>query len=54
MEINRLISTPEARRQLDGVGVEARPMTPDAVRQMIRADASRWAELVRQAGLTPQ
>ncbi len=53
-EINRLVSTPEAHRQLDLVGVEARPMTPDAVRGMIRADASRWAELVRQAGLTPQ
>ncbi|HYF08228.1 MAG TPA: tripartite tricarboxylate transporter substrate binding protein [Acetobacteraceae bacterium] len=52
-EINRVIASPEGRAQLERVGVEARPMTPDALRSMIRADATRWAELVRAAGLAP-
>lgn len=53
-EIHRLVATVEGRAQLDRVGVEARPMTPDALRQMIRDDAVRWADLVRQAGLSPR
>jgi tripartite-type tricarboxylate transporter receptor subunit TctC len=53
-EINRLVATPEILRQLDSVGVEARPMTAGDLRSMIRADAMRWAELVRQAGLAPR
>jgi len=53
-EINRLVSMPETRRQLDTLGVEARPMTAADLRSMIRADALRWTELVRQAGLAPR
>jgi tripartite-type tricarboxylate transporter receptor subunit TctC len=52
-EVNRMVESAEGRRQLDSVGVEPRPMTPAALRDMIRADAARWAELVRAAGLAP-
>ncbi len=52
-EVNRMVGSAEGRAQLDKVGVEARPMAPAALAAMIRAEAVRWAELVRAAGLAP-
>jgi len=49
-ELNKALATPEFREQLAQVGVEANPMTPDALNTLIRRDAERWAELVRRSG----
>ena len=49
-EINRELATPEFREQLSKVGLEARPMGVAELNDMIRRDASRWAELVKVSG----
>jgi tripartite-type tricarboxylate transporter receptor subunit TctC len=49
-ELNKALATPEFREQLAGVGVEANPMQVDALNELIRRDAVRWAELVQRSG----
>ncbi|MFZ4759929.1 MAG: hypothetical protein ACOYLX_17325 [Burkholderiaceae bacterium] len=49
-ELNKALATPEFREQLVQVGVEANPMTLDALDTLIRRDAERWAALVRRSG----
>ena len=49
-ELNKALATPEFREQLAAVGVEANPMQLDALNDLIRRDAVRWAELVQRSG----
>ncbi len=49
-ELNKALAAPEFRDQLAQVGVEANPMTLEAVQDLIRRDAVRWAELVQRSG----
>jgi tripartite-type tricarboxylate transporter receptor subunit TctC len=49
-ELNKALATPEFRQQLAAVGVEANPMSVDALNEMIKRDAVRWAELVQRSG----
>jgi tripartite-type tricarboxylate transporter receptor subunit TctC len=49
-ELNKALGTTEFREQLAGVGVEANPMSVDALNDLIRRDAARWAELVQRSG----
>jgi tripartite-type tricarboxylate transporter receptor subunit TctC len=49
-ELNKALATPEFREQLAQVGVEANPMTLEALAELVRRDAARWAELVKRSG----
>ncbi|TXL76333.1 tripartite tricarboxylate transporter substrate binding protein [Vineibacter terrae] len=49
-EINAMLGEPELRNRLADMGVDANPMSVDAFNALIRKDASRWAEAVRQSG----
>jgi tripartite-type tricarboxylate transporter receptor subunit TctC len=49
-ELNKALATPEFREQLGQVGVEANPMTLEALADLVRRDAARWAELVKRSG----
>jgi tripartite-type tricarboxylate transporter receptor subunit TctC len=49
-ELNKALATPEFREQLAQVGVEANPMTLEALAELVRRDAVRWAELVKRSG----
>lgn len=49
-EINRALSTPEFRAQLEQMGVEATPMSVAEFNELIRRDGVRWAELVKASG----
>ena len=49
-EINAAIESGGLREQLLQVGVDATPMSPRQLNQLIDRDAARWAGLVRSSG----
>ncbi|HEX7273381.1 MAG TPA: tripartite tricarboxylate transporter substrate-binding protein [Casimicrobiaceae bacterium] len=51
-EVNRQLADPEVRQQLAQFGFEAAPGTPEQLNEVIRADAKKYAELVRRTGAT--
>ena len=50
-EINRQLDTADMKAALRKVGVEANPMSPQALNDFIDADAKRFADLVKSAGV---
>jgi tripartite-type tricarboxylate transporter receptor subunit TctC len=49
-EINAALNEPAFRDRLSEMGVEANPMSVADFNALIRRDAGRWAEAVRQSG----
>lgn len=50
-EINKLLETAEMRSTLQKLGVEANPMSVQALNELIAADEKRFADLVRAVGV---
>ena len=50
-EINKQLATADLKDALRKVGVEANPMSPQALNDFIDADAKRFADLVKSAGV---
>jgi tripartite-type tricarboxylate transporter receptor subunit TctC len=50
-ELNKALATPELADQLTQVGVTPRPMPVAELAAFLRADAPRWAEIVKRAGI---
>lgn len=50
-EMNKLLETPEVRATLLKVGVEADPMSVQALNELIATDAKRFGDLVRGVGV---
>jgi tripartite-type tricarboxylate transporter receptor subunit TctC len=48
---NEVLADPEARRRLEGAGLEVLGGTPEALARHLRAEIAAHAELVRRAGL---
>ena len=51
-EINASLTTPAVSERLQQEGAEPVPTTPEAFGQLIRAEVTRWGELIRAAGVT--
>lgn len=49
-EINKMLSAPQFRARLIGMGLEPRNMSSEEFNTMIRKDAPRWVELVKRSG----
>ncbi len=49
-ELARAVADPGVRRQLAAMGMEPVESTPEQFAEVIRADASRWAEVIRRMG----
>ena len=45
------VRRPEVAERLATLGVEALDEPPEAMGSVIRADAERWAEVIRRAGI---
>ena len=45
------VRRPEVAERLAALGVEALDEPPEAMGSVIRADAERWAEVIRRAGI---
>jgi tripartite-type tricarboxylate transporter receptor subunit TctC len=50
-EVSRIFALPEVVSALQKVGGEALPMRPGAFAQFVRAERSKWAEVVKSAGI---
>ena len=50
-DLNAVLATAEVRDRLAGQGVEVQGSTPEELARIIRVDATRWAKLVKDAGL---
>jgi tripartite-type tricarboxylate transporter receptor subunit TctC len=51
-EVNRQLADAEVVEQLQKLGFEAAPGTPEQFGEVIRADVKKYAELVRRTGAT--
>ncbi len=52
LEVNRALADPDVVQQLQNFGFEAAPETPEQLAEEIRADAKKFADLVRRTGAT--
>ncbi|MBS0427045.1 MAG: tripartite tricarboxylate transporter substrate binding protein [Proteobacteria bacterium] len=50
-EINRILSTPAVRAQIDGLGAEATPMSLEQFATVMKDDGRRYAEVIRRQGI---
>ncbi len=53
-ETVRVIAMPEIHEQLAALGFEPIGSSPEEFAQRIRAEAEKWAKVIRAAGLQPQ
>jgi tripartite-type tricarboxylate transporter receptor subunit TctC len=51
-DVNRMLADPDVALQLQTFGFEAAPETPEQLADEIRADAKKYAEIVRRTGAT--
>jgi tripartite-type tricarboxylate transporter receptor subunit TctC len=51
-EINKLLTSEDMRRFLQGEGAEAKAMTPDQFGDLIRSETERWIKVARQSGIS--
>jgi tripartite-type tricarboxylate transporter receptor subunit TctC len=49
-DINRVLADPDVVAALDNFGFDAAPGTPEQFAEEIRADAKKYAELVKRTG----
>jgi tripartite-type tricarboxylate transporter receptor subunit TctC len=52
-EAVRIMSLPDVRRRLFDLGLEPRSSTPKELADMIKAETPYWANIIKNAGLTP-
>jgi len=50
-EIVKALADPESRDRLAAQGLEPTPMTPEELRRYTQQDSSRWARLIKAAGI---
>jgi tripartite-type tricarboxylate transporter receptor subunit TctC len=51
-EINKLLSSEDMKRFLQGEGAEAKAMAPDQFGDLIRSETQRWIKVARQSGIS--
>jgi tripartite-type tricarboxylate transporter receptor subunit TctC len=52
MEIDRVLSIPENRQKLEGLGCEIAAGTPEQFSAYMREQSNKWGELIRDARIT--
>jgi tripartite-type tricarboxylate transporter receptor subunit TctC len=53
-EVKRIFNEPQVATALANVGGEPAPMTPDAFAEFVRTERTKWAEVVKAAGVRIQ
>jgi tripartite-type tricarboxylate transporter receptor subunit TctC len=51
-EINKLLTSEDMKRFLQGEGAEAKAMAPDQFGKLIRSETERWTGVARQSGIS--
>jgi tripartite-type tricarboxylate transporter receptor subunit TctC len=52
-DIAKVLNDPESRERLGAQGLEPVEMTPQEVKRYTTQDTSRWAKLIKSAGIKP-
>jgi tripartite-type tricarboxylate transporter receptor subunit TctC len=50
-ELNAVLSDPEVRERLNGMGISATPGTPDKFGEEIKRDLARYGQVVKAANI---
>ena len=53
-EVNAVLKTSAIRERYAVEGVEARTMSPDELDAMLRKEISKWAQVIKHAGIKPE
>lgn len=53
-EVVKVLALSDVKERFSSLGVEPSGMTPEEYGALMRADAKRWAEVIREAGITSQ
>jgi tripartite-type tricarboxylate transporter receptor subunit TctC len=51
-EINKALTSPDAQKVLTGMGVTTRPGSPDDFGKTLQAESTKWATVIKAAGIT--
>lgn len=46
----RALARPDAVNRMSAMGIETRPMTPEQFTEFVRAETSKWGEIIRRSG----
>jgi tripartite-type tricarboxylate transporter receptor subunit TctC len=52
--LSEILASPETQRRFSAEGADAMPMSRDAFGRFIAAETAKWAQVVKQAGITPE
>ena len=52
-QINSIVSKPDVKGRLAGLGIEPRPMTPAELGKFCADETDKWAKVTRSAGIKP-
>lgn len=50
-EIVRILNLPETRQRFAGMGADVTPTSPEDMRAFLESETTRWANVVRKAGI---
>lgn len=51
-EVNQVLAMPDVQAGMDKLGLVVAPGTPDAFGKLVAAETTRWANAIKQAGIT--
>jgi tripartite-type tricarboxylate transporter receptor subunit TctC len=49
-ELNKALNSPELRKKLEDQGLNITPTSSDEFAKLIRADITKWAQVVKESG----
>jgi tripartite-type tricarboxylate transporter receptor subunit TctC len=52
--LHAVLATPDLKRRMLDLGVEARASTPDELRARLQTDIAKWGEVIAKAGIERQ
>jgi tripartite-type tricarboxylate transporter receptor subunit TctC len=52
--LQKVLAMPEVKQRMQGLGVEARASTPEALKARLQADIAKWSEVIAKAGIERQ
>jgi tripartite-type tricarboxylate transporter receptor subunit TctC len=53
-EISAIVESPDMKKRLQDQGVEAEPMTPDALAALFKSETAKWTKVIRDAKIQPE
>ena len=53
-EVNAALADPEVRKRLSALGVEVRPGTPEALRELLVSEIAKWRAVIERAKIPKQ